>query len=478
VTPRRSSAHRYAAITKAGIATVLPVAALLVCALLKPWIEPSFEILFMAAAGITAWLCGTLYAIGATALSLMALGFLFAPPSPFNPVTAEGAIRILLFIAANGAVIAVIHQIFQLKRRLRHAEQRHRNLSELIPFGGWISDPDGNMTGLSESFLNAFSTTLGDCLGLGWLKLIHESQREQVRIEWLQCMRSGYFWDYEYTMESRSGAAFSVLSRGVPVRGPAGDIQSWVGIHLDITELERSVEDRLQQERNIARFNAELEQMAYISAHDLQEPLRMIASYLQLLSRRYKGRLDADADIFIEYAVDGANRLKCLLQDLMQLQQVGKHSRPHTNCALGTVAKKAISHAGGLIEETGASVALDELPAVRGDEVELVQLFSNILENAIKYRRMDRAPEIHISAEVLGAEAIVRIRDNGIGIDEQYLSRIFHIFQRLHAKSEHAGTGIGLAICKKIVEVHGGRIWAESRVNEGSTFCFSLPVPR
>jgi PAS domain S-box-containing protein len=442
---------------------------------LTPWLDPFFDPIFVAAVGVTAWLCGTQYAVAATALSLLALPLVPAPASPLNPATASGAIRILIFIGANAAVIALIREIFRLRTKLLHADQRHRNVSELIPFGGWIADPKGNMTAVSESFLKTFAISLDECRGLGWIRLLHESQREQVRIEWLQCMKSGYFWDYEYAMRSRTGAALSVLSRGVPVRDSAGKIQSWVGIHLDVTELERSVEERLQQARNLERFNAELEQLAYVSSHDLQEPLRMIASYLQLLSRRYKGKLDADADTFIEYAVDGANRLKALLQDLLLLQQVGKSTRARSACELAAVAAEAIRRMGNLIRETGATVIVENLPAVQGDEPELVQLFENLLENAIKYRKPEVAPEIHISAEKARSELVVRVRDNGIGIEEQYLARIFHIFQRLHVRREYPGTGIGLAICKKIVEVHGGRIWAESRPNEGSTFCFSLP---
>jgi light-regulated signal transduction histidine kinase (bacteriophytochrome) len=289
-------------------------------------------------------------------------------------------------------------------------------------------------------------------------------------------MQSGYFWDYEYKMRARDGAEYSVLIRGVPLTDAHGRAQSWVGIHLDITEIERAAEDRVHQARDIARFNAELEQLAYVSAHDLQEPLRMIASYLQLLAKRYKGRLDSEADLFIGYAVEGATRLKSLLQDLLLLQQIGKNSRPPAACNLSAIAARAIDGLRLRGHDKNAVLVYDALPVVIGQEPELIQLFENIFDNSVKYARPDVAPEIAVSAERSGSEWTVRIKDNGIGIDPQYLGTIFRIFQRLHSRSEYPGTGIGLAICKKIVEVHGGRIWAESEPGKGSTFCFTLPV--
>jgi PAS domain S-box-containing protein len=454
----------------------MPAAALVVCGLLKPWLEPTYEAPFIAAVAIVAWICGMPYAIGATILCLPAINLLFSPPSPFYPGTAKGLTKLFLFVGANGLIIGLIDSLFRSKRELAAAEQRHKNLSELIPFGGWVADSAGNMTSVSTSFLNAFGRTIEECRGLGWLDVIDESMREQVRTDWLKCMHSGYFWDYEYRMRARDGKEYAVLSRGVPLTDAHGRAQSWVGIHLDITEIERAAEDRVHQARDIARFNAELEQLAYVSAHDLQEPLRMIASYLQLLAKRYKGRLDGEADLFIGYAVEGATRLKSLLQDLLLLQQIGKNSRPPAPCRLSAVAAQAMDGLRVRGSDKGAVLVYNELPVVNGQEPELIQLFENLFDNAVKYARPDVAPEITITAQRSGSEWHIRVSDNGIGIDPQYLGTIFRIFQRLHSRSEYPGTGIGLAICKKIVEVHGGRIWAESNPGQGSTFCFTLPV--
>jgi PAS domain S-box-containing protein len=454
----------------------MPAAALVVCGLLKQWLEPAYETPFIVAVAIVAWRCGTPYAIGATILCLPALDLLFPPPSPFYPGTPKGLTKLLLFIAANGVIIGLIDRLFRGSADLAAAEQRHKSLSELIPFGGWTADSSGNMTSLSSSFLNTFGRTMAECRGLGWLDLIDESMREQVRIDWLQCMQSGYFWDYEYRMRARDGTGYAVLSRGVPLRDIQGRPESWVGIHLDISEIERAAEERVHQARDLARFNAELEQLAYVSAHDLQEPLRMIASYLQLLAKRYKGQLDSEADLFIGYAVEGANRLKSLLQDLLLLQQIGKSSRPPAACNLSVMVSKAFDRLRARGADKGAVLLYDELPVVNGQETELVQLFENLLDNAVKYSRPDVPPRISITAERSRAEWRICVKDNGIGMDPQYLGTIFRIFQRLHSRSEYPGTGIGLAICKKIVEVHGGRIWAESEPGQGSTFCFTLPV--
>jgi light-regulated signal transduction histidine kinase (bacteriophytochrome) len=286
-------------------------------------------------------------------------------------------------------------------------------------------------------------------------------------------MKSGYFWDFEYQMTSTDGKKRVVLSRGIPVRDPKGRIASWVGMHLDITDRHESMEERVRQARDIARFNAELEQLAYASAHDLQEPLRMIASYLQLLQRRYAGRLDGQADEYIAYAVEGAERLRSLLQDLLMLQQIGKGTRDRSACPLAEVVHEAMENLGPAMER--ASVHCDSLPEISCRRSEFVQLFEHLLENSLKYAREGVCPRIRISAERQPDHWMISVADNGIGIEAQYQQRIFNVFQRLHSRSEYEGTGIGLAICRKVVEVHGGRIWVESQPGQGATFRFTVP---
>ena len=223
------------------------------------------------------------------------------------------------------------------------------------------------------------------------------------------------------------------------------------------------------------RSNEELGQFAYIASHDLQEPLRMVASYTQLLSRRYKGKLDADADEFIAFAVDGASRMQRLIQDLLAYSRVGTKGKD----LLDTSSEEALQHAlinlRGAIEESGALVTHDPLPEVLADETQLIQLFQNLVGNAIKYQSAAEFPECTFPPPLKGGkEWVFSVRDNGLGIDSQYFEKIFGMFQRLHKREEFAGTGIGLAICKKIVERHGGSISVESQPGQGSTFRFAL----
>jgi PAS domain S-box-containing protein len=229
--------------------------------------------------------------------------------------------------------------------------------------------------------------------------------------------------------------------------------------------------------QELARSNEELQQFAYVASHDLQEPLRMVASYTQLLGRRYRGKLDADADEFIRYAVDGVNRMQRLIQDLLAYSRVGTRGREFKPCDTRQPVERATENLRAMLQDTGGAVEVEgPLPTVLADESQLVQLFQNLVGNALKFHG-PAVPRVVVRAEPQGAEGWrFTVKDNGLGIDPQYFERIFIIFQRLHGREEYAGTGIGLAICKKIVERHGGRIGVESRPGEGSTFWFTLPA--
>ncbi|MBI4497863.1 MAG: GAF domain-containing protein [Chloroflexi bacterium] len=232
-------------------------------------------------------------------------------------------------------------------------------------------------------------------------------------------------------------------------------------LHATAAELERS--------------NAELQQFAYVASHDLQEPLRMVASFTQLLARRYRGKLGPDADEFIAYAVDGATRMQRLIEDLLTYSRVGTRGRPFAPTDAAAVVDQVITDLEAAIRESGATVTRDALPTVLADPVQLGQLFQNLISNAIKFHR-DAPPRVHLSAERRDQQWVFSVQDNGVGIAPEHLDRIFVIFQRLHTRQEFPGTGIGLAICKKIVERHGGRIWAESQPGQGTTFFFTLPA--
>jgi signal transduction histidine kinase len=233
--------------------------------------------------------------------------------------------------------------------------------------------------------------------------------------------------------------------------------------------------ERLNQTMDeLKRSNTELEQFAYVASHDLQEPLRMVASYLQLVSRRYGDRIDKDGHEFIAFAVDGSVRMQQLIDDLLSYSRVGTKGKAFVPTACEGVYAKATRNLQIAIEDRNASVTHDALPTLPADEGQLVQLLQNLVGNALKFCK-DRPPRVHVSAVKKGVEWEFTIRDNGIGIPKEQFDRVFQIFQRLHPREEYEGTGIGLAVCKKIVERHGGRIWPESEVGVGTTFHFTIP---
>jgi PAS domain S-box-containing protein len=252
-------------------------------------------------------------------------------------------------------------------------------------------------------------------------------------------------------------------------------VGSQIGQFIERKRMEQALAAKAQE---LERSNQELEQFAYVASHDLQEPLRMIASYTQLLERRYKDKLDPDAHEFIAYAVDGAARMQALINDLLAYSRVGTRAKEFKPTDCSEVLKRALKNLEIAVEESEAKITHTALPTVTGDLTQLTQLFQNLIGNAIKFRGTKPAV-IHVSAELQGEGAAQEwhfaVRDQGIGIERQYFERIFIIFQRLHGREEYPGTGIGLAVCRKIVERHGGRIWVESEPGQGSTFHFTIP---
>jgi len=239
-------------------------------------------------------------------------------------------------------------------------------------------------------------------------------------------------------------------------------------------ELELAEKELARRVEELARSNAELERFAYVASHDLKEPLRMVTSYTKLLASRYEGKLDQDANDFIAFAVDGASRMEQLIHDLLSYSRAGERNSMSGFVNCEEALNDALENLKTAMDECRATVTHDPLPTVNGDTTQLIQVFQNLIGNGVKFRS-DRSPSIHVSARQQGEEWLFCVQDNGIGIEAQYLDRIFVLFQRLHGREEYPGTGIGLAICKKIVETHGGRIWVESEFGKGSTFCFTLP---
>jgi PAS domain S-box-containing protein len=242
----------------------------------------------------------------------------------------------------------------------------------------------------------------------------------------------------------------------------------------EIRERKRAADELRKKAEELARSNRELEQFAYVASHDLQEPLRMVASYLQLIARRYQGRLDKDADDFIGFAVDGANRMKELINDLLEFSRVGTHGQEFAPVDCNEVFDRVVRGIQLAIERVGGEVTRDHLPTVVADGRQLNQLFQNLLSNGVKFHG-SKKPVVQVGTTDRGLEWEFYVKDNGIGIEPQFSERIFQIFQRLHTRDQYEGTGIGLAICRRVVERHGGRIWFESLAGQGSTFYFTIP---
>jgi PAS domain S-box-containing protein len=260
-----------------------------------------------------------------------------------------------------------------------------------------------------------------------------------------------------------------------PLRDEDGKLKGFSKITRDITE-RRLAEQRIQNTlEDLKRSNEELEQFAYVASHDLQEPLRMVSSFTQLIERRYKDKLDKDANDFINFAVDGANRMQRLINDLLDYSRVTTRGKKFVRVDVGSIVGQVFANLQQRIEESHAIITQDDLPIIEADESQMLRLFQNLIDNALKFRR-DAPPCVHISTHKEGAFYIFTVSDNGIGIDLQYADRIFQVFQRLNTSQEYPGTGIGLAICKRIVERHGGKIWLESEVGNGSKFIFTIPI--
>ena len=374
---------------------------------------------------------------------------------------------------------ADITQRKQAEENIQRSEAMLRAILDQMPSG--VTVRDAHTGGLILS--NARSREIMGALvksvdQFGQYHGFHPDGRPYQTEDWpvSRSIATGEIVQAEEITYERGNADRLVLSiSSAPVRDEQGQIVMGVGVFDDITQRKKAEQTLHQLTEDLRRSNAELEQFAYVASHDLQEPLRMVSSYMQLLSKRYQGKLDSDADEFIAYAVDGAKRMQILINDLLMYSRVGTRGKPLTSVSSEEALKAAIANLQFIIEENDVQLTHEPMPVVQGDPVQLVMVFQNLLGNAIKFRGSE-PPRIHVGVRQEGCEWMFSIRDNGIGIDPKFYDRIFVIFQRLNDRSKYPGTGIGLAICKRIVERHGGCIWVESKPGEGATFYFTLPI--
>lgn len=300
------------------------------------------------------------------------------------------------------------------------------------------------------------------------------------------------YWEGELIHSKRGGEKIIVSSRWALQKDENNVPIGFMEINSDITERKKAEEslkkahDKLElkvQERTVElnilvdelkRSNEELKQFAYVTSHDLQEPLRTIASFTQLLKRRYEHELDEDADEFIDYIVNGANRMQMMIKALLDYSRVNTRINEFKQSNFNEILYQTLNSLKIAIDESNSVITIDPLPTIMVDDKQMIQLFQNLISNAIKFRKIQESIKIHISCEKVSTNYIFSVSDNGIGIESQFKDRIFEVFQRLHTRDEYSGTGIGLAVCKKIVERHGGQIWVESEPEMGSTFYFTI----
>jgi PAS domain S-box-containing protein len=363
----------------------------------------------------------------------------------------------------------------QAERELRQSEERFRSLTGLSSDWYWEQDEEFRLTFMSSRFVERTGIDPSPYIGR---KRWDQPALNLTESDWArhraQLELHEPFFDFELERVGPDGNSIWLSVTGEPVFED-GTFRGYRGVGTDITERKRAQSVLRAAYDELARSNAELQQFAYVASHDLQEPLRMIGSYTQLLERRYGEKLDSDAREFMAFIVEGATRMKQLIEDLLAYSRVGTRGKELRPVPTQAALERALVNLRAAIESSGAQITHDALPEVTGDDTQLTQLFQNLIGNAIKFRKKEEPLRVHVGVEDAGDEWRFSVRDNGIGIEQQYFERIFMVFQRLHTRDEYPGTGIGLAICKKVVDRHHGRIWVESAQGEGSKFIVTLP---
>lgn len=361
------------------------------------------------------------------------------------------------------------------EEKLRESEERFRTIFEQGPLGMHIAELDYHFVAFNDAFCRIVGYSAEELSKLTFADITHSDDLE-TDLEQAQKLLGGQI-PY-YTMEKRhvgkrGNIKWIALTRSV-IRDVGGTPLYFLTMIEDITERKHTEELLRLRAEELARSNEDLAQFAYVASHDLQEPLRNVASCLQLLEKNYKSKLDPNADLYIHYAVEGVVRMKALIQDLLAYSRIGTRGKPFRSIDCELILDQTLKSLRSAIIEAGALITCDPLPSISADDTQLLQVFQNLIQNAIKFRR-DEPPQIHVSAIKNKNEWTFSVRDNGIGIESRHFDRIFVIFQRLHKRDQYDGTGMGLAIVKKIVERHRGRVWVESETGKGTTFSFTIP---
>lgn len=398
-------------------------------------------------------------------------------------VAQGGYVLALLAVFATLAAVAVVLEVLALRRQRQQVVDPLALLLESVPDAMIGVNSDGRIVLLNRRAEEMFGYTRDQLIGKPVEILVPESLRRphmEHRREYAAEPRARPMGiGLDLVAVRADGSELPVEISLSPMGTPSGMLV--LAAVRDVSRRRRTEEEKRKTaaaleaaNRELAQSNAELEQFAYVASHDLQEPLRMVSSYVQLLARRYRGKLDADADEFIGYAVDGAKRMQQLTNDLLVYSRVQRRGKPPEPVNLEEVLADVVQNLKESLSTEGAGVTHDPLPTVQADRTQMVQIFQNLVGNGLKFHG-PQPPQVHVWAEPQNGHWVISVRDNGIGIDPKYADRVFSLFQRLHSRDEYPGTGIGLAICKRIAERHRGRIWFDSHPDRGTTFHFTIP---
>lgn len=361
----------------------------------------------------------------------------------------------------------------QLKELLQDSENKYTELAEETPVMIWMTNPSHLTYYFNKAWLDFTGRKLEEEVGTGWFRNVHPDDAQAYN-DVGHLVRNNINYSVEYRLKRHDGQYRYILEIATPRFLPDGSFGGYMGSCLDITDMKTAQVELANQTKELQRSNEELEQFAYVASHDLQEPLRMISSYVQLISKRIESGKTEGLGEYMEFAIGGVNRIQALISDLLQYSRVHRKGNPFAEVDLNEVGNIVKAHLMNRISETGAKVTFGPMPKVLGDSFQLIRLLQNLVDNALKFKRPDSIPEVNVTVEDRGDYWKFAVSDNGIGIDDKFYSRIFVIFQRLHAREEYEGTGIGLAVCKKIVERHGGEMWVTSEPGKGSTFFFTI----
>jgi PAS domain S-box-containing protein len=362
----------------------------------------------------------------------------------------------------------------KIERKLEKSEALFRTLTEISKVGIFMVELDGKYSFINDRGCEIIGLDAKEILKLGTERTIHPDDSERVIEELNQALKHMKHFKCEYRYHHLNGSDVWVIAIAKPNIDASGRFVNYVGTLVDINEHQKAEEKVIKTLDELNRSNKELEHFAYVVSHDLQEPLRSISNFLQLLSRRYKGKIDPKSAEYIDIAVHGANRMQTMINDLLTYSRITTHGKKFSYTDCQAVLDDTLRDLNATIEENDAIVTNDPLPTVFADNSQMKHLFQNLIVNGIKFHG-EKQPKIHISVVEEDKDWLFIVQDNGIGIDSKYAESIFDVFKRLHTRKEYSGTGIGLSICRKIVNRHGGEIWIESNLGKGSKFYFTIP---